>query len=261
MERIFIGRSEGIAASPICWFDHKIVSPKLIETKRKPSYNFIRSTAHPLNTFSASNKKTAYNGRFPFFPCLCLSSHFSKRQIGRWVQKAWEESQKGATVVALLPARTDTDWFHKYILDQDQVEIRFLQGRLYFRRDGGQVDRAPFPSMVVVFRPNVNVTQVTKKLTVNEVLNLFKAHGITDSAQIIRRWLREGKLKGIPPESRKAGWMIPQEEVERFIAERNPLYAENRKLRAEIARLNKRLEQLKAGEKRTSAIRPGGSDI
>src|SRR5690606_13684663 len=104
---------------------------------------------------------------------------------------------------------------------------------------------------------DVNVTQVTKKkknLTVNEVLDLFKSQGITDSAQVIRRWLREGKLKGIPPENRKAGWMIPQEEVDRFIAERNPLYAENQRLRAEIAKLHRKLEQLKAGE-RPSTIR------
>lgn len=73
------------------------------------------------------------------------------RQIGRWVRKAWEESRKGATVVALLPARVDTGWFHDYILGQ--AEIRFLRGRVYFRRNGGQVDRAPFPSMIVVFRP------------------------------------------------------------------------------------------------------------
>ena len=62
-------------------------------------------------------------------------------------------------------------------------------------------------------------------------------------------------MKGIPPENRKAGWMIPQEEVDRFIAERNPLYAENLRLRAEIAKLHRQLEQLKAGEKRASAIR------
>jgi hypothetical protein len=52
------------------------------------------------------------------------------------------------TIVMLLPARTDTKWFHNYIYDK--AEIRFLKGRLKF---GGSKNSAPFPSMVVIFRP------------------------------------------------------------------------------------------------------------
>lgn len=66
------------------------------------------------------------------------------RGIGKWVQKAAESS---ATVVMLLPARTDTKWFHDYIYGK--CEIRFLRGRLKF---GGSINSAPFPSMVCVFR-------------------------------------------------------------------------------------------------------------
>ena len=73
------------------------------------------------------------------------------RQIAKWIKKAWEESKKGATVVALLPARTDTNWFHDYILNK--AEIRFIRGRVYFRQDGERVDRAPFPSIIVIYRP------------------------------------------------------------------------------------------------------------
>nr|DAH32300.1 MAG TPA: DNA N-6-adenine-methyltransferase [Caudoviricetes sp.] len=70
------------------------------------------------------------------------------REIGKWVQKAWEEHKKnGNTVVMLLPARTDTQWFHKYIYGK--AEIRFVRGRLKF---GGAAWNAPFPSMVVIFR-------------------------------------------------------------------------------------------------------------
>ena len=49
----------------------------------------------------------------------------------------------------LLPARTDTRWFHDYI--NKKAEIRFIKGRLKF---GGSNNNAPFPSMVVIFRPN-----------------------------------------------------------------------------------------------------------
>jgi len=69
------------------------------------------------------------------------------REITAWIQKAHEEAQKGATVVALLPARTDTRWFHEYIYGK--YEIRFLKGRLKFN---GMKNSAPFPSMVVIFK-------------------------------------------------------------------------------------------------------------
>lgn len=77
------------------------------------------------------------------------------RGIGKWVQKAYEESQKGLTVVALLPARTDTKYWHRWIWDCEKhaprtgVEVRFVPGRLKF---GGSANAAPFPSAVVVFR-------------------------------------------------------------------------------------------------------------
>lgn len=66
------------------------------------------------------------------------------RAIGKWIKKAYESS---ATVVLLLPARTDTKWFHDYIYNKH--EIRFVKGRLKF---GGCKVGAPFPSMVVVMR-------------------------------------------------------------------------------------------------------------
>jgi phage N-6-adenine-methyltransferase len=70
------------------------------------------------------------------------------REIGKWVRKAWEESRRGATVVLLIPARTDTSYWHDYCF---KGEVRFLRGRIYFSRNG-RTGRAPFPSAVVVFR-------------------------------------------------------------------------------------------------------------
>lgn len=71
------------------------------------------------------------------------------RTIAKWVAKAWREAQGGATVVCLVPARTDTAWWHDFCA---RGEVRFLRGRLYFRRGDGHTGRAPFPSAVVVFR-------------------------------------------------------------------------------------------------------------
>lgn len=63
-----------------------------------------------------------------------------------WMRKAYESSLNGATVVCLVPARTDTRWWHDYAM---KGEVRFLRGRLKF---GDAKHSAPFPSAVVVFR-------------------------------------------------------------------------------------------------------------
>jgi phage N-6-adenine-methyltransferase len=70
-------------------------------------------------------------------------------EVAKWVQKAYEESLHPLTevIVMLLPARTDTRWFHDYIYGKS--EIRFLKGRLKF---SNSKNSAPFPSMVVIFK-------------------------------------------------------------------------------------------------------------
>lgn len=73
------------------------------------------------------------------------------RAIADWVRKcSTEASREDTTVVMLIPARTDTKWFHQYILNH--AEIRFLKGRLRFETNGIPGGPAPFPSMIVVMR-------------------------------------------------------------------------------------------------------------
>lgn len=67
------------------------------------------------------------------------------REIGRWMDKA---STARATVVCLVPSRTDTRWWHDNVIDKG-AEVRFVRGRLKF---GGSKNSAPFPSAVVVYR-------------------------------------------------------------------------------------------------------------
>ncbi len=70
------------------------------------------------------------------------------RDIGKWVEKAEEQAHiYRKRVVLLLPARTDTRWWHKYI-EGDAEVVRFVKGRLRFE---GAKSSAPFPSVVVVF--------------------------------------------------------------------------------------------------------------
>lgn len=74
------------------------------------------------------------------------------RQIGEWLAKGIDASSRGATVVFLIHARTDTRWFHKYVYGIAD-EIRFLKGRLKFENVDGRRQSAPFPSMIVIYRP------------------------------------------------------------------------------------------------------------
>lgn len=72
-------------------------------------------------------------------------------EIAKWVEKAYRESREDNTIVVLLiPSRTDTRYFHNFILHRS--EIRFLKGRVQFDNGTGKFDNAPFPSMVVIFR-------------------------------------------------------------------------------------------------------------
>lgn len=67
------------------------------------------------------------------------------RVIGRWVEKAFQESRNGALVVCLLPARTDTRWWQEYVR---RGQVWFLRGQLKF---GQAKNAAPFPSAIVIF--------------------------------------------------------------------------------------------------------------
>lgn len=70
--------------------------------------------------------------------------------VEAWVRKALAESASGCTVVLLLPARTDTRWFHLCLAAQARCEFLFARGRLRF---GAATGSAPFPSVVIVMRP------------------------------------------------------------------------------------------------------------
>ncbi len=73
------------------------------------------------------------------------------RTIGKWIEKASQES-KHAKIVALLPARTDTKYFHDFINRKPGVKVEFLKGRVQFAQPEAETaNRAPFPSMLVIF--------------------------------------------------------------------------------------------------------------
>lgn len=79
---------------------------------------------------------------------ICWMNPPYGRVIGLWMKKALTASERGATVVCLVPARTDTAWWHDYAMKAS--ERRFIRGRVRFV---GAKSSAPFPSALVVFRP------------------------------------------------------------------------------------------------------------
>lgn len=77
------------------------------------------------------------------------------RQIVNWVRKAKTESEKGCTVVCLVPARTDTKWWHEYCMFAS--EIRLLNRRLTFV---GANNKSTFPAAIIIFRPNQTIPKL-----------------------------------------------------------------------------------------------------
>jgi len=130
--------------------------------------------ATPQDLFDALNEKfkftldvcaTPENAKVPFFFTrerdalkqdwrgVCWMNPPYGLVIKHWVAKAEESAKHGATVVCLLPARTDTKWWHRHcypVLRARPEDVEFLEGRLKF---GGAKAGAPFPSVIVVFRP------------------------------------------------------------------------------------------------------------
>lgn len=67
------------------------------------------------------------------------------RAIGEWIKRCAEHQ---GIAVMLIPARTDTRWWHDYINGNPNASIHFIKGRLKFN-DGK--NPAPFPSAIIIF--------------------------------------------------------------------------------------------------------------
>jgi phage N-6-adenine-methyltransferase len=74
--------------------------------------------------------------------------------IGKWMEKAYRSSLAGATVVCLVPARTDVQWWHAWVIDKAS-EVRLRKGRITFLGTDGlpAKNSAGFPSVAAIYRP------------------------------------------------------------------------------------------------------------
>lgn len=110
-------------------------------------------------------------------PYRCWMNPPYGKNIVYWIKKAHHESERGALVVCLIPARTDTKWWHEYVMRSS--EVRFISGRLNF---GHEKQSAPFPSCVVIFypeldNPNKLTVPIIKSVRYDKKTQMFKING------------------------------------------------------------------------------------
>lgn len=117
------------------------------------------AAARPSDAVAASYSENGLNEGH--WPGVVWCNPPYGREVSDWIRKAINSAAHGSTVVVLLPARTDTKWFHSLVIPH--AEIRFLAGRLSFDDAKG---RAPFPSMLAIFRPE------ERPLSLEEIRNV-----------------------------------------------------------------------------------------
>lgn len=125
-------------------------TPQAFFDRYHERYNFeLDVCANDENAKCARYFTKEQDGLAQHWSGMCWMNPPYGRDIKHWVKKAYEAANvNGATVVCLLPARTDTAWWHDYCV---KGQIEFIRGRLKF---GDATNSAPFPSAVVVFAPS-----------------------------------------------------------------------------------------------------------
>lgn len=149
-QQTFLRTRSEPAAKPVHFMSerHDWETPQYLFDGLNAEFGFdLDVCATPMNAKCKRYYTEADDGLAKKWEGVCWMNPPYGREIGQWMQKALESSREGALVVCLVPARTDTTWWHRYAM---RGEIRFLRGRLRF---GGATNSAPFPSAIVIFRP------------------------------------------------------------------------------------------------------------
>jgi phage N-6-adenine-methyltransferase len=126
-------------------------TPQDFFDKQNAIYGFTLDVCATASNAKCARYYTAEdNGLEQPWHGVCWMNPPYGRAIGQWMKKAYESSLTGATVVCLVPSRTDTRWWHDYAM---KGQIEFIRGRLKF---GNAKNSAPFPSALVVFSNGAN---------------------------------------------------------------------------------------------------------
>ena len=122
-------------------------TPKELYEKLNKEFNFDDYDPCPMNDNPEKDGLVEEWATVTFCNPPYSKLKSTKKNLG-WIEKAHIECQKGKTIVLLIPARTDTQWFHEIILE-NKYEVRFIKGRLKF---GDAKTSAPFPSILVIMQ-------------------------------------------------------------------------------------------------------------
>lgn len=93
--------------------------------------NEFKFTLDPFKSFDVTDEEMLLSKAWDEKEVVFCCPPYGK-SISLWVGKCYQHGKNGGLAVMLLPARTDTAWFHNFIYNQENVEIRFLRGRLKF---------------------------------------------------------------------------------------------------------------------------------
>jgi len=131
-------------------------------TENHPFKKYFQGWSTPLDFYKKLNDEFCFNddpcpegGVFGFERAwgerTFLNPPWGYR-VSEWIEKALKESREGKLIVLLLPAKTDTKWFHEIVL-KEKAEVRFIKGRLKFKdqRTGESKGVCPVPCMIVIF--------------------------------------------------------------------------------------------------------------
>ena len=133
----------GMYSSKTCEWE----TPQELFDRLNAIYHFATDVcATPKNAKCVKYYTKEQDGLAQEWKGVCWMNPPYGREIGKWMCKAYQSAQAGAVVVCLVPARTDTGWWHETVMRGGQ--IHFIRGRLKFGKSNGS---APFPSAVVVF--------------------------------------------------------------------------------------------------------------
>lgn len=133
----------GMYSSRTCEWE----TPQALFDRLNAIYHFETDVcATPENAKCAKYYTREQDGLAQEWKGVCWMNPPYGREIGKWMRKAYISAQEGAVVVCLVPARTDTGWWHETVMQGGQ--IYFVRGRLKFGKSKGN---APFPSAVIVF--------------------------------------------------------------------------------------------------------------
>jgi phage N-6-adenine-methyltransferase len=152
----------------------------------QPLFDVLNSEFHftiDLAALPSNAKCSLYytpeqNGLLQDWHGVCWLNPPYGRDTNRWLKKAYESSRSGAVIVCLLPARTDTNWFHRWIIGK--ASIRFIRGRLAFQgfnTTGGARGQAPFGSMIAIYDGKPCITESMKRpedINSSDTLSLFE---------------------------------------------------------------------------------------